>query len=429
MKRIYLLLLVFSLCVTACGKNDAAESDGEKTEQPDDGGGDNPDNPDNPDDPDPDNPDPDTPEDPAPDEPVADFVFAVSDDAVIFDGQAAERLDFTVSAPTGYWRAERSAEWFDLTPDSGNGNAAVSVGASSSDISREGEIVLSLYEDADAAEPVARHVVRVFQDDGRRSDAPSFEVVNTTELLSGTAVTLQFAPQGETRIIDCRVSDAHGWHLFADRRNMADGHFSIDISGNRVYVTARPNTSGKAVDYTNAYLYLAATPDGARKSPVTVKFMQLATRYESMRGLIHANGGELASVHEALVDGSSVDAMKLGSGNYTGHYTSDVLCCEGDRKLVMFALGWKENKHGAATLYLRVNGGGSISPSSVSLKVNDGATGQAPFVIAPNVADRYVFELKDITPSSTISVSTNPDFSKESDDKTGRALLYGVQLR
>lgn len=101
---------------------------------------------------------------------------------------------------------------------------------------------------------------------------------------------------------------------------------------------------------------------------------------------------------------------------------------EGDRKLVLYAVGWSESKHEAGTLYLRVEGGGSVSTTAVPLTVNEGATGQAPFVLAVGDSDRYEVELRDMTPGSAISFSTSPDFDYRKDDRTGRALLFGVQV-
>ena len=168
MKRIFLLLLVCSLCVFSCGKNDTAVPDDNETEHPsggDDDNGEEPDKPENPDQPeDPDKPiEPDTPE-----EPAVDIVFAVSSDAVIFDSDAAVGIDVDVKAPSGYWRVEKSDEWFGVEPLQGSGDGTLIVTTSSYGDIREGEIYVSLFDDAAYSEPVARRIIRVFQDNGEQ---------------------------------------------------------------------------------------------------------------------------------------------------------------------------------------------------------------------------------------------------------------------
>lgn len=255
---------------------------------------------------------------------------------------------------------------------------------------------------------------------GPNEGDPAIEILNTDYY--------EFIPQGETRTVACRITGREGLRLFADMRHIDQNRYAVDIEGDRVRITARPNDTGVTADYTNCYLYLAESKDAAREATATLRITQLSSIYESIPSLIQANGGKLSSRHEAVVNGYATEAMKLGSGSYTGHYTSAPLGIEGDRKLVLYAVGWSESKHEAGTLYLRVEGGGSVSTTAVPLTVNEGATGQAPFVLAVGDSDRYEVELRDMTPGSAISFSTSPDFDYRKDDRTGRALLFGVQV-
>lgn len=238
----------------------------------------------------------------------------------------------------------------------------------------------------------------------------------------------EFAPQGGTLTVPCSVTRPENLRLFADTRYIDTDRYAIDIEGDRVSISARANTSGVTADYVNCYLYLAESKDVPRKATATLRITQLCSPYESIPGLIQANGGELSSVHAAVVNGFTTRAMKLGSGSYTGHFTSDAVNMSGTRRLVFYAVGWTEGKHEAGTLYLRVEGEGAVSTSAIPLRINAGASGQAPFELTVGSESRYEVTLTGLKPESTICFSTSPRFVRESDDKTGRALLLGVQL-
>ncbi len=256
--------------------------------------------------------------------------------------------------------------------------------------------------------------------EGWTEGEPSVEILHTEYC--------EFPPQGGERTVECRVTAPRGMRLWADLRNVDAERFSVAIACDRVRIVARPDVSGRTLDYVNCYLYLAETRDGRRYDPQTIRIAQIAGRYESLPALIAANGGELASVHEAVVNGEPTQAMKLGSGSYTGHYLSDPTGAAGDRRLTFHAVGWREGGHDAATLYLRAVGGGELSVESIPLKIDDGATGMAPFTLTVGDDSRYEVLLRGWTPGSAVEFSTSPTFDRKRDDKTGRALLFGVQI-
>lgn len=269
--------------------------------------------------------------------------------------------------------------------------------------------------------PVKTSDVAAFTgDDGIAEGEPAIEIRNTNRY--------EFSPQGGTRVVDLQVTARPGMRLWADVRNIDQSRYAVDIVGSRVYLTARANITGMASDYANCYIYLAETKDGQRYVPQTLSLAQLGNRYESIPALIRANGGEWASVHEAVVNGVQTEAMKIGTGSSTGHYTSDPTGAVGERTLTFYAVGWKEGDHVAGTLYLRVTGGGEASQSAIPLRIDDGATGQAPFVLNVGDESRYEVTLTGLQPGSVIEFSTSPAFDKRPDKKTGRALLFGVQI-
>lgn len=280
--------------------------------------------------------------------------------------------------------------------------------------------ICSYYDRVQVIPVLAEDVADFTGEDGGREGDPAIEVLYTD--------AYEFIPQGETRTVACRITKRSGQRLYADLRNIDTRRFSVDIAGETVRITARPNTTGRTDDYANCYLYLASTKEGPREATATIRIMQLSSVYESVPALITANGGKLSSVHEAVVNGYATEAMKFGSGNYTGHYTSSPLGVEGDRTLVLYAVGWSESKHEAGTLYLRVEGGGTASTETLPLRINEGATGQAPFLLRVDDDDRYEVELHGLNPSSSIAFSTSPDFDYRKDERTGRALIFGVQL-
>ena len=131
---------------------------------------------------------------------------------------------------------------------------------------------------------------------------------------------------------------------------------------------------------------------------------------------------------EITVPGSSVVAgMKFGTGSKAGVFTTGALGVTGNKKLSFYAVAWKSK---SAKLYVRVDNGGSVSPVSVDLRGDDGATGNPPFktIAWSDETDYFTLELSDLTASSTLTFSTSSTFTAASDSSTGRAVVCGVQI-
>ena len=112
---------------------------------------------------------------------------------------------------------------------------------------------------------------------------------------------------------------------------------------------------------------------------------------------------------------------------YAPAYTTPALGVTGDKKLSFYAVGWK----GAdATVYIRVNGGGSVSGSPVTAISNDGYSGSGnSFTMTLTDDDYHTLELTGLTAESTITISTSENFKGESDSANkSRAAIIGLQI-
>lgn len=123
----------------------------------------------------------------------------------------------------------------------------------------------------------------------------------------------------------------------------------------------------------------------------------------------------------------AVSVLKLGTASKNGAFTTAALGITGSKKLSFYAAAWSGK---TATLYVRVNKGGSVAPGSVALASNSGVSGSSPYTITFNDAIEYfTVELTDLTAESMITFSTNATFEGGKEDKnTGRALIAGIQI-
>lgn len=201
---------------------------------------------------------------------------------------------------------------------------------------------------------------------------------------------------------------------------------------NTIVVSAKGDNASTAAYTAN----LVAKVAGATVATVTLKQAAPASgddtkgTYTSMAGMIPTADNSANAIYtaEITVPGSSVVAgMKFGTGSKAGVFTTGALGVTGNKKLSFYAVAWK-NK--SAKLYVRVDNGGSVSPVSVDLRGDDGATGNPPFktIAWSDETDYFTLELSDLTASSTLTFSTSSTFTAASDSSTGRAVVCGVQI-
>ena len=128
------------------------------------------------------------------------------------------------------------------------------------------------------------------------------------------------------------------------------------------------------------------------------------------------------------MNGVVATGIKFGTASKSGVFTTAALGVSGSKTLSFYGLAWKGKK---ATVYVRVNNGGSVTgASSVAVEANDGVTSNPPFTITGVTdANNYSFQLEGLTAESTVTVSTSPDFMAAADKSTGRAVIFGIQLQ
>lgn len=258
------------------------------------------------------------------------------------------------------------------------------------------------------------------------------------KISSVSPASLSFAAAGEAKEVNVTLnSAAQGLAIEASADN---GQFTAAVNGTTVTVTAKENATetaisgtltvklmqnGSAIDTKTVALTQAAKSSGGgddTKGTYTSMDVFTCTTDTSADAsyMLNTKAGDNTTFNGEIATG-----VKLGTGKKAGFFTSQAVGVTGSKKLSFYAVAWKGK---SATIYVRVNGGGSINPGSTEIVGNDGATNNPPFTITVTDADYYTFDASDLTASSTISFSTSPDFTAAEDTNTGRAVIAGIQL-
>lgn len=205
--------------------------------------------------------------------------------------------------------------------------------------------------------------------------------------------------------------------------------FTAEKSGETVVVKAvGDNTTDAAYTAT-----LVAKVNGKTLASVDLKQNgaggSTAKGFESMAQFISdgsttSNPGSLGD--ETTANGETASGFKLGTSSKSGAFESAAVGVTGDKTLGFYAVAWKGKK---ATLYIKVNNGGTINGTSTfELNANDGASGNAPFTLQElGDNDYYTVSISGLTAESTISFSTSENFTVDG-TSNGRAIVCGVQL-
>lgn len=261
--------------------------------------------------------------------------------------------------------------------------------------------------------------------------------VNSTDPYITATAPATFKAEGETINVAFNAGNLGSNKVFAKIEGTDAGQFTLGAVGaNSVPVTAKANDG--AAKSAKLTLYVAASEGAAAVKTTSVDLKQAAKpsgndtkgTYTSMAGMIPTADNSTNAIYtaEITVPGSSVVAgMKFGTGSKAGVFTTGALGVTGNKKLSFYAVAWKGK---SAKLYVRVDNGGSVSPVSVDLRGDDGATGNPPFktIAWSDETDYFTLELSDLTASSTLTFSTSSTFTAASDSSTGRAVVCGVQI-
>ena len=241
--------------------------------------------------------------------------------------------------------------------------------------------------------------------------------------------SLSFAAAGGEKSVTVTTRNADGCTIEASADN---AKFSVSVSGTTVTVAAGENTSESAI---NATLTVKLMKSGSAVVTRTVALTQSGVSsgsdtkgvYSSM-DIFTCTEEDTPSASYSLKDstfnGEQASGVKLGTSSKSGYFTSQAVGVTGSKKLSFYAVAWKGK---SATLYVRVNGGGSVTSNGTALTANDGATGNPPFTITVSDSDYYTLDVTGLTASSTITFSTSPNFANES-SSAPRAVVAGIQL-
>ena len=242
--------------------------------------------------------------------------------------------------------------------------------------------------------------------------------------------SLSFAAAGGEKSVTVTTRNADGCTIEASSDN---AQFEVSVSGTTVKVVAKENTSESAI---NATLTVKLMKSGSAVVTRTVALTQSGVSsgndtkgtYTSM-DIFTSTKDDSPSASYTLgnsttFNGMEASGVKLGTSSKSGYFTSQAVGVTGSKKLSFYAVAWKGK---SATLYVRVNGGGSVTSDGTALVANDGATGNPPFTITVSDSDYYTLDVTGLTASSTITFSTSPNFANES-SSASRAVVAGIQL-
>ena len=229
--------------------------------------------------------------------------------------------------------------------------------------------------------------------------------------------SLSFPAAGGEKSVTVTTRNADGCTIEASSDN---AQFEVSVSGTTVKVVAKENTSESAI---NATLTVKLMKSGSAVVTRTVALTQSGVSsgndtkgtYTSM-DIFTSTKDDSPSASYTLgnsttFNGMEASGVKLGTSSKSGYFTSQAVGVTGSKKLSFYAVAWKGK---SATLYVRVNGGGSVTSNGTALTANDGATSNPPFTITVSDSDYYTLDVTGLTASSTITFSTSPNFTNES---------------
>lgn len=135
--------------------------------------------------------------------------------------------------------------------------------------------------------------------------------------------------------------------------------------------------------------------------------------------------------HEVMAEGSTVNGenatgVKFGASSKGGFFTSAPVAVTGNYTLTFYGAAWTTE---TSPVYVRVNNGGSVSGSNNSMLEgghNVTSSNKVYTITDITEANKYSFSLIDLTPESTITISSNENFANEA--PKARGAVFGIKL-
>ena len=186
-------------------------------------------------------------------------------------------------------------------------------------------------------------------------------------------------------------------------------------------VTLNTGDGGQEIDLANGTENPGGGDDPDQPENPDQPNVPAAGIYESDSAFV--NNEENYSFGNTTINDEKVSGFKLGTSKLSGYFKSGAVGVDGDKYLNFYALAWKGK---SATLYMRVDGGETIS---FELNAHDGATGNPPYTaLTAEEANHYTILLEGLTAASTIEFATDASFTAVDNSTSGRALVFGMKL-
>lgn len=258
-------------------------------------------------------------------------------------------------------------------------------------------------------------------------------------ILSVDPATLSFAAEGGVKTVTVVVENK-GDNLLSVSGLTAPLSATVDNDANTVTVTAAAN-SGAAVSQTLTIALAGGNsktvaitqegqgggeePGGDTKGIYSWMKDMLPTEDDSKTDYYYGSSTVAVKVGETTSPAEKF--LRLGKSKFAGAYTTPALGVTGDKKLSFYAVGWN---NAPTKVYVRVNGGGSVTGSPVDVPANAGYSGSSnAFTMELTDANYFTFELTGLTAESTVTISTSEEFKGASDSANkSRAGIIGLQV-
>jgi hypothetical protein len=265
--------------------------------------------------------------------------------------------------------------------------------------------------------------------------------VNSTEPYITATAPATFKADGETIEVAFTAGNLGSNKVFAKTEGTDAAQFTLGTVGaNSVPVTAKANDG--AAKSATLTLYVAASEGAAAVATTSVDLKQAAKssgedtkgNYSWMPNLYTKDAFDSKTDYwyfnvQVVPNGETTEYtfLKLAKSKTSGVYTTPVLGVTGDKKLSFYAVGWTGVP---SKVYVRVNNGGSVTPASVDVAANSGFAGSTnTYTMTLSDNDYYTFELKGLTATSTLTISTSATFEAGADSTNkSRAGVIGLQI-